>query len=376
MYDQHAHQRISEVEARLEAVKSYLENIECVLPMEKRETAGHGLVLSVNLPPPPDTTPDPGLETIICLTAATFVVPAVNSSVSVEIESSPDTDVWMVIGQTVLVTDGTHSVQGTIDAIADSTHFTLTTDYVLDGSAGDTMAIGAEVIISTAMRDASLTDRGVVSTGAQSFNGVKTFDDYIILNLQSAGSIPGYVTQVSSAHHGGGTDETSSGFSRYSSETPDWIAYSLGYNVSDDFCSAQLRLRTPETGSRHTTLVLGGYGYDGINGADTLPRFAVSPNGGNNLTAVLEGSWGTLPDGSAVSGGLITNIGTGGGGTITAGSGGTTGLTLSTVGTTLTLGGTLNFQSGGIGKTNITVGAPGAGHDSTLGYAIGSEWVG
>ena len=67
------------------------------------------------------------LDTIIALTAATFTIPAVSSTVSVEIEPSPDTSVWMVIGQTILITDGTHIVYGSITAIADETHFTFKT---------------------------------------------------------------------------------------------------------------------------------------------------------------------------------------------------------------------------------------------------------
>lgn len=89
-----------------------------------------------------------GAANIIAHTSATFVVPAVDATVSVSITPDVDTDVWMVIGQTILVTDGTHVVYGHVTAVASTTAFTLYVDRIAGGLAGQTMATGAEVIIS------------------------------------------------------------------------------------------------------------------------------------------------------------------------------------------------------------------------------------
>lgn len=120
-----------------------------------------------------------GLSSIIAHTAATFVVPAVASTVSVNITSVVDTSIWAVIGQTIEIYDGTHQAYGYITAIADATHFTFQTTRVAMGSAGNTMAIAAQVIISGDPVASSVSDwnyftSGIMNNVAQAGYGEKT----------------------------------------------------------------------------------------------------------------------------------------------------------------------------------------------------------
>ncbi len=158
-----------------------------------------------------------GPLSILAHTAATFTIPAVAGTVSVNITSAVDTSIWMLVGQTIEIDDTTHRVYGWISAIADATHFTLTLTRVAIGSVGNTMASNATVIISgdpagggstytfdvgTAgsdfnvdvsgsphiiynLPDANLTKRGAVTTGVQTFAGEKFF--YSASHFQTAG---------------------------------------------------------------------------------------------------------------------------------------------------------------------------------------------
>lgn len=89
-----------------------------------------------------------GAANIIAHTSATFTVPAVDATTSVQITPVVDTDVWMVVGQTILVTDGVHIIYGHVTTVTSLTAFTIYVDRIANGNVGDTMAVGAEVIIS------------------------------------------------------------------------------------------------------------------------------------------------------------------------------------------------------------------------------------
>jgi hypothetical protein len=125
-----------------------------------------------------------GLDTIIALTSAPFTIPAALSTVSVSIEPSPNTSVWMVPApQTIVITDGTHTAYGLVTAVADLTDFTFEVTRIAAGSAGDTMAAGAQVIISgdPVLPIWSTTVTGVLTTSSQTGGGNKTFVGDIVV---------------------------------------------------------------------------------------------------------------------------------------------------------------------------------------------------
>ncbi len=125
-----------------------------------------------------------GLSSIIAHTAATFTIPAIAATTTVTVTSAVDTSIWMVVGQTVEIYDGSHQVYGYITAIADATHFTFKTTRVALGSAGNTMASQAQVIISgdpagggSSPPDWAVGVDGIMNNSAQSGNGEKTSVD-------------------------------------------------------------------------------------------------------------------------------------------------------------------------------------------------------
>ncbi len=123
-------------------------------------------------------------RSIIAHTAASFTIPAVAATATVTVTSAVDTSIWMVVGQTVEIYDGSHQVYGYITAIADATHFTFKTTRVALGSAGNTMASQAQVIISgdpagggSSPPDWAVGVDGIMNNVAQSGYGEKTSVD-------------------------------------------------------------------------------------------------------------------------------------------------------------------------------------------------------
>lgn len=298
-----------------------------------------------------------GLSSIIVYTNGTFTVPSNGSTVSVTVDTV-STAIWMVINGTVIVTDGSHIIQGTITAIADATHFTLRTENILGGSAGQTMADNAKVIMSTAIRDATTGNRGVVSVGTQGFSGAKTFTGdvtvqgtllvdtsgggpsgagggiafggtsgdgaagigtnnvgYLGMTNLLVSSIRGFANATADAYLvPGNYYELWNAATAYSSGVPDRVSLGgVGYQCNTSHtnqmppnASYWTPLASPwyTSGSvTHTTLRLLGLATDD-NIYDDKPSFAIQIN-----TTLHTGAWGTSAGGDTVKGGLITTLG-------------------------------------------------------------------
>ena len=77
-------------------------------------------------------------------TNATFVVPAVNSSATINFAATT----WITTGQYLNISDGTHTIIALVTSVGTGT-VTIQTVSILAGSSGQTMAAGAAVLLST-----------------------------------------------------------------------------------------------------------------------------------------------------------------------------------------------------------------------------------
>lgn len=90
-------------------------------------------------------------------TTATFVVPSIGNSVAVNVGSTAG----FANGQSVLITDGAHTIRATV-TVNSGTNMTVQTTAILLGSAGDTMALRAALANATT---ASPLGASVMATG-------------------------------------------------------------------------------------------------------------------------------------------------------------------------------------------------------------------
>ena len=74
-------------------------------------------------------------------TSAAFAVPAVGGTATIAVLSTTG----FSLGQSIYLTDGTHTISATITAISGTTGLTIQTAAILAGNIGDTMASGAGV---------------------------------------------------------------------------------------------------------------------------------------------------------------------------------------------------------------------------------------
>lgn len=209
-------QKVRDLEERLAKVEHLnTGGIEVVPPLFKDEVMGQGgLVIRLD-----ESSLDTGRPAvpIIAYTSLAFTIPASTGGiVPIAITTATDTTIWMVNGQTILITDGTHTVYGSVTVITDtldfsfalgrnataipapwsSTAFYVVGQEVLSGGlsytcivgnhnnvppnafywkAGLTMAAGAAVIISgDAVQVWSLTQQGILTTTTQTGAGEKT----------------------------------------------------------------------------------------------------------------------------------------------------------------------------------------------------------
>jgi hypothetical protein len=131
-------------------------------------------------------------------TSATFVVPAVGSTVSVNVADTS----WMAVNQKVIIDDNSHRIEAFITAIADATHFTAQTNFIYLGASGATMASSATVteinlgitatqaLIDNASKQtgmSSLASGGMarqvafyVGSSSGSTNSIQNFDDFYL----------------------------------------------------------------------------------------------------------------------------------------------------------------------------------------------------
>jgi hypothetical protein len=134
---------------------------------------------------------------------------------------------------------------------------------------------------------ATATQQGVVTTGTQTFDGTKTFSGGIVTsNITASGTGQFAAVVITDGVGGGQLTPTATLFGQ------EWL---FAGNVYGGI------LLAPDSGTISQAALVG---YGGL-----VPSWAIVNSGGTKLV----GAWGTLVDGSAVSGGLITTIGSSGG---------------------------------------------------------------
>lgn len=129
-------------------------------------------------------------KSLSMVTASSFTIPAISSTVSVALVSSPPA--WLVNNMTVFIQDGLHSMYGEISALSGST-FTLTTDAITLGIAGNTMAAGA---IITSAGQSGGGGGGGITMGAAALGGTNNGTLYIDGSGNIASGATGSATQV------------------------------------------------------------------------------------------------------------------------------------------------------------------------------------
>ncbi len=298
---------------------------------------------------------------LIAYTSAAFTIPAFVAwggvggvAVFIESDASPIwmAPVWMVLGQTLLITDGVHAAYGYIDGqpavgITDPRSFTFKMTRMASGAVGNTMASGAAIIISgdpnaitlinglsqptqtlvvgtagtdfaivdtvsgaTAVHtfnlpDAAVNARGAVTTGNQSWHGNKTLAgnyEWAVTN----GALSWFMGEFGIV----GTDGTTTlsiGISAVSaisclaapSYTPavdDLIATN-----KDSFWFSR------DAGKAHFNFIAHDLGSgDGLASLRLIVKDAAGM-----FIGIYDGTWGTDALGTVVCGGLVKTIGSG-----------------------------------------------------------------
>lgn len=306
-----------------------------------------------------------GLSTIIADTSASFVIPAVAGTVAVSITSAVDTSIWMLVGQTVEINDGTRRIYGWISAIAGAQDFTFTLTRVAAGAAGQTMladasviisgdpsaitsinggATGAQLITSTGgtvtitQPNAATTNLEVANPGIDTINGDGTAAQVFTVGTSGtdfgitdtgAGTLQWDLPDASATARGAVTtaSQTFAGVKTFNAgiinkgdyvqddgvvgltisiinSTPDNLTMIFSEDPTNALADKVRLIFQPAGGAFTNGLLILSAMTGGV--ADTAVSFAI-----HNGAAYLAGVWGTDPVGNVVSGGIITTLGTG-----------------------------------------------------------------
>lgn len=344
MYDPLAHHRIAELEARLDKLK-HLENIECVLPLEKEELGGYGLVLSLNeaLLPDPSAT---GVGTINADTTPDQLITSSGGTVAITQPTAGTTNLEVTnLGIDTINGDGTAAQLITSTPISitqplpGETNLAVNTD-VFKVAGGASYATHAW----SAGQNYGVGD--IANSGGSSYRCILAHINHVPPNATYWALLSGGSASISTTtyvqHKAAGETffaETTAGFNFELTTLDVETTRSFGVFMVPAKHTFGYAAWGEDTAMKASRFVI--HAESSLGVLDTAICYSIYVGG-----STLDGLWATDPIGNIFSGGILTTLGTAT--AITSISGGATGLT-ATGTSAITLGGTLNPVSGGLG---------------------------
>lgn len=327
---------------------------------------------------------------IVSTTSGTFVIPALNSPVTVPITSVVGTGTAIRAGVTVIVSDGTSTIYGKVTSVIGSTSFTMINQSITAGIVGGTMGSGALVAISG---NPSALSLGTAIQGgtAGSLVGVSSTGTAVLtVNGTNAYKVPGdstYKAPVTGVYtfvmYGpGGPGGTNGSQGAPGGGGGGAIKYTCPLTAGD---LLKLHVGSGLGTADHTTLIAltGTSNLSAVANAGLAPVGTAGGTGGSdslisggNLIWGSPGGVGGAQTSGAVnngSGGGASGSASGSGGTGGTGSGGGPGAGGTPVSGDGGTGGTGGTASGGLGLPGGYPGAGGGGGSTGAAGGIGAD---